>query len=401
MPASAWDTATREVIWLGEQISGLPAGLARGRYECRACGGKLILKGVGPDKKVSPYFSHQGGGSCAAPAEETRIDAETEVVIQLRDTIRAIPGVSATTEVPEDSPGAGAQLPPVIIAQCDDVTVAIERPGVVLPGPEVLARRVRAVAGRHPGALHVWFLKRDPAQFGPAGELEVFYGGKNHVHQTVAPTAQQEAIVAAGGHVFWLDGKLVLIPYGVHDFVHAPRPEQDWTNWPGWARDPREDWRISKPGPAADAGRWGLVPTALSSMTRTRAFFRPEQAYRVMDELYRSQAGRHAWRNRHAREVYQQRIAPSQAQEPALPEGRTDAPPEAPLTEQGRVAASAPPATTTSTPPSTATPASVPTPPGVIPPPPAYPPKSQPSVAAPAPRPWWRRFLPAGRGPGR
>ncbi|MFD5317577.1 hypothetical protein [Streptomyces sp. NPDC127098] len=393
MPATAWDTASRRVIWLGEGASGLPAGLADGRYECRACGGKLILKGVGPGKKVSPYFSHQGGGSCAAPAEETRIDAETEVVIQLRDTIRAIPGVTATTEVPDDLPGSTGQLPPVIIAQCDDVTVAIERPGMVLPEPEVLARRVRAVRGRHPGAVHVWFLRRDPAQFGPAGVLEVFYGGKTRVHQTVAPSEQQEAIVAAGGHVFWLNGKQVLIPYGVHDFTHTPRPEQDWTNWPDWKRDPRQDWRISKPRPAAGASRWGLVPIALATMTRTRTFFRPQQAYQVMDELYRSQAGRHAWRHRHAREIYQQRNTPPQPTPPVVSM-------DAPRTGQGQAQAAgertAPPSPEpAAAPPAPAPPASKSPGPGPVPPPPAYPPR--PVSVAPARRPWWRRMLPSGR----
>ncbi|WP_157849010.1 hypothetical protein [Streptomyces ochraceiscleroticus] len=126
----------------------------------------------------------------------------------------------------------------------------------------------------------------------------------------MAPTEQQQAIVAPGGNVYWLDGQLVLVPYGVHWFQHPVRPQQDWTRWPKWRRDPRKDWRISKPRPAPDADCWGLVPIELSSLTRSRAVFQPSKAHRVMDVLYASQESRYRWRNRQAGKIYDERHRP-------------------------------------------------------------------------------------------
>lgn len=193
---------------------------------------------------------------------EAQIDAEDQVVIQLSHQIRALPGVTGCTLAsPGDDPRQPIGLPPVVVAQCGDSTVVIERPGT-LPGTQAVRRRIHAVREHHAGAAHVWFLRRDLGQFGQLRSHTVRLSGRDVEHQRVAPTEQQLAILDASGHVYWLDGKLVLVPYGYHSFRHPARPEQDWTAWPKWPphKDPRDDWRISKPRPAPTADCWGLVP---------------------------------------------------------------------------------------------------------------------------------------------
>ncbi|MFG2910917.1 hypothetical protein ACGF13_38455 [Kitasatospora sp. NPDC048286] len=321
MGRSAWDVATERVVWLDDGVEGLEGGLAGNRYVCQACGEPLILKALVPTSasSPSPHFAHQGSAPCSAPEREAQIDALTEVVIKFRDTICAVPGVTATLELPDTKTGAPTGLGPVIIACFSGTTVAIERPPGRLPGPDVLRRRIEAVHDRHPSAAHVWFLKKDRAQFGKVGTIEVWLDGKADSHDTVAPTGQQETIVAAGGHVYWLDGQLALLPYGVHYFRHPERPGQDWTGWQRWHSDPREDWRISQPQPAPDADCWGLVPVALSSLTRTRAVFQPSTAHRIMSDLYAAQGKRHGWRNRQAYAVYRTRHQQPLPPPPAVP----------------------------------------------------------------------------------
>lgn len=319
MGRSAWDVTTERVVWLDDGAAGLPGGLAGERYVCQACGEHLILKGIKPGAKVEAHFSHQSGAGCSAPEREAQIDAMTEVVITFRDTICAVPGVTATIELPGEEPGSPTGLGPVIIACFGETKVAIERPPARLPGPDVLRRRIEAVRERHPGAAHVWFLKKDRAQFGKVGTVDVWLDNKDGVHDTVAPTEQQEAIVAAGGHVYWLDGQLVLIPYGVHWFRHPSRHRQDWTGWARWRSDPREDWRISQPKPAPDADCWGLAPVALSSLTRTRAVFQPATAHRIMADLYAAQDKRYGWRNRKAYAVFRERHQQPLLPAPAVP----------------------------------------------------------------------------------
>lgn len=327
MGASAWDTETKRPIYVDLGVEGLPIGLAGGRYLCRACADPLILRGARPEAKVTPHFSHQEGGPCRLAEREAQIDADDQVVIQLSHQIRALPGITGCTLAsPGDDPRDPIGLPPVVIAQCGDTAVVIERPGT-LPSPQAVRRRILAVREHHAGAAHVWFLRRDPGQFGQLPSHKVRLSGRDVEHQRVAPTEQQLAILDAGGHVYWLDGKLVLVPYGYHAFRHPARPEQDWTAWPKWPRhkDPRDDWRISKPRPAPTADCWGLVPIALSSLTRTRAVFHPADAHKVMDELYAAQEGRHRWRDRRAREVYAERHAPPTPQ-PAAPIPTAEAP---------------------------------------------------------------------------
>ncbi|MCX4481693.1 competence protein CoiA [Streptomyces cellulosae] len=396
MGTSAWDTETKRPIHVDQGVEGLPIGLAGGRYLCRACRDPLILKGARPEAKVAPHFAHQGGGPCRLPEREAQIDADDEVVIQLSHQIRALPGVTGCTLAsPGDDPHQPIGLPLVVIAQCGETTVVIERPGT-LPSPQAVRRRILAVRDHHAGAAHVWFLRRDPAQFGQLPSHTVRLGGRDVEHQRVAPTEQQQAILDAGGHVYWLDGKLVLVPYGYHAFRHPARPEQDWTNWPRWREDPRDDWRISKPRPAPDADCWGLVPIALSSLTRTRAVFQPADAHKIMDELYAAQEGRYRWRNRRAREVYAERHAPPPPPVTATPaEGPATAPADAPAEAQPpeqprQTNPVVPPADSAPTP---NTPMPVPLPPVA---PPAIPP--QPPFMPNAPRQRrWTDFLPGFR----
>ncbi|WP_436586796.1 hypothetical protein [Streptomyces albus] len=407
---------TIRAVWLADGVTGLPAGLAGGRYRCQACRERLVLKGVKPGAKVAPYFSHPNEKACTRPQQEAQLDADTEVVIRLRDTIRAFPGFHADVHVLGEDLDNPSGLPPVIICTHGETTVALEHPGPSLPDSEVLRRRIRAVREYHDGARHVWFLRKDPNQFRRRGSLTVRYDGRDEEHHTVAPTEQQEAIVAAGGQVYWLDGRLVLIPYGVHWFFHPVRPGQDWTKWPKWRSDPRADWRISKPSPARDADCWGLVPIALSSMTRSQAVFRPTEAYQVMDKLYVSQQARHRWRNRHAEELHRQRRVEHTAQSgrpgtpaaedvPEAEEAIIDVPPPVPppsapsarprvAADQSTPAPSAFPEPAVSGPPATPEARADRTAPG-IPAQPTYPPAAVPrQTSRPSP---WRKLLAALR----
>jgi hypothetical protein len=280
--------------------------------------------------------------------------------------------------------------------------VVIEAPSA-LPGPEAIRRRIRAVRDEHAGAAHVWFLKRDLAQFQRLAPHPVWLRGQKALHEQVAPNERQKAINDAGGHVYWLDGKAVLVPYGIRRFQHPVQPGQDWTNWK-WRSDPRDDWRISKPRPAPDADTWGLVPVAFVSLTRTRGAFRPADAYQVMDDLYAAQERRIAWRNEHARELYAARATP-----PAEPEAEVEpqqSPPPSPVAAADGEAAElrtppepepepeSLPATGAAEHPAGATPpAGTGTSAGIVPPPrPAGPPPPvpAPSVPVPAPRLWQR-----------
>ncbi|MFJ8752206.1 hypothetical protein ACIREO_23160 [Streptomyces sp. NPDC102441] len=305
MGRSAWDSETKKAVWVDDDIEGLPPGMAGGRYRCRACGEWLILKGTLPDAKVQPYFAHRGSEGCSRPEQEALLDAADEVVIQLREQIRALAGIAhCTTTSPGEDPADPTGMPPAVIAQCGTTTVIFEAPTRTLPGPETIRRRILAVRDEHAGAQHVWFLKRDLAQFNALDPHPVWLRGKDVLHEQVVPNEQQEAILAAGGHVCWLDGKVVLVPYGIRRFQHPVQSGQYWTNWPRWRSDPREDWRISKPRPAQDAHTWGLVPIAFASLTRTRGIFRPADAHQVMDEIYTAQESRFNWRNQRAREAY-------------------------------------------------------------------------------------------------
>ncbi|MEU4507621.1 hypothetical protein [Streptomyces sp. NPDC024089] len=84
MGASAWDTETKKPIYVDQGVEGLPIGLADGRYLCRACADPLIFRGARPEAKVTPHFSHQGGGPCRQADQEAQIDTDDQVVIQLR-----------------------------------------------------------------------------------------------------------------------------------------------------------------------------------------------------------------------------------------------------------------------------------------------------------------------------
>lgn len=321
MGRSAWDTEAKKTVWADDDIEGLPPGMADGRYRCRVCGEWLILKGTLPGAKVQPYFAHRGGEGCSRPEEEALLDAADEVVIRLREQIHALAGIAhCTTTSPGEDPADPSGMPPAVIAQCGTTTVIFEAPTQKLPGAEAIRRRIRAVRDEHGGAQHVWFLKRDLTQFNALDAHPVWLRGKDVLHEQVAPNEQQEAILAAGGHVYWLDGKVVLVPYGIRRFQHPVQSGQDWTNWPRWRSDPREDWRISKPRPAPDAHTWGLVPIAFASLTRTRGTFRPADAHHVMDEIYTAQQSRFNWRNQRARETYAAVHAPPAAESGTEPD---------------------------------------------------------------------------------
>ncbi|WP_367140621.1 MULTISPECIES: hypothetical protein [Streptomyces] len=435
MGNTAWDRKTKRVIEIPGDEAGLDAGFARGyydssgirrgRYMCRACFQDLILRALTPDARQKPNFRHKNrhgdSAECRASAErQQEIAADDRVVIELRDQIiRALPGLTVTLELPVDPDSRGTDpappswMPPAIIVSAAEGPVVIERPRG-LPEPEDVQRRLRAVRARYgASARHVWFLAKDPLQFAQCGRLEVKpRGHERTVHVTIAPTAQQQAIVAAGGGVYWLDGQQVLVPYGVHDFTHQPRQGEDW-DFRDWRRKKQwhQDWSISQPVPAPHATRWGLVPASLHQLTRATAAFTLTEPRDIMQRLEDVQRARWRTRRADARELYAARHAPAPAtavetpdtgqlippappkQQDTVPEPPTapdqtdarirtiasDAPSSAPAT------ASAPPERDLTVPvpqppqpaPSTAIPPTPP--PSAIPAPPPYPPPAPPA----------------------
>lgn len=200
-------------------------------------------------------------------------------------------------------------------------------------GPDRVRARSRAVRAQFgPGAAHVWFLAKDPLQFARIGTLQVRPRGLDKAaHATIKPTEEQLAVIAAGGGVYWLDGQQVLIPYGVHDFVHAPRKGEAW-DFPDWRREIwPNDWRISHPAPGPDATRWGLVPLSLHQLTGTKAAFSLREAREVMQRLEDVQRARWRRRRTDAEELHASRQVPPTPpapapQQPAVPHTRTGAP---------------------------------------------------------------------------
>ncbi|ALC32350.1 hypothetical protein [Streptomyces sp. CFMR 7] len=352
MSDRVWDRKTRQLIESLRRGAGLETGLASGpygvggrvcgRYECRACGQDLIARSLSPTASNRPHFRHKSGSDCPATREQReKAYLDDQVVIDLRDAlVRAWPGVPVDlvpvhTPDPGDGDGgprASAPQPPAIVVCGPEGTVVVERVRA-LPGPDRVRARSRAVRAQFgPGAAHVWFLAQDPLQFARCRTLQVRPRGLGRAdHATVAPTEEQLAIVAAGGGVYWLDGQQVLIPYGVHDFVHTPREGEAW-DFGGWRRDWPKDWWISHPVPAADATRWGLVPLSLHQLTSTKASFSLREAREVMQRLEDVERARWRRRRADARELHASRQAPpapappSPFPQPAVLPARSDAP---------------------------------------------------------------------------
>ncbi|MFI5905413.1 hypothetical protein [Streptomyces cyaneofuscatus] len=329
MSDRVWDRKTQQLIESLNERAGLETGLARGpygiagqicgRYACRACGQDLIARALSPTAKQQPHFSHTSSDKCPASREQRdKAYLDDQVVIELRDAlVRAWPGVPVDlvlVRAPEPGDGrtqtALGQRPAIVVCG-PERTVVIERVRT-LPGADRVRTRTRAVHAQFgPGAAHVWFLAKDPLQFARCGTLQVRPRGRDKAaHATVAPTEEQLAVIAVGGGVYWLDGQQVLVPYGVHDFVHAPQDGEDWA-FPDWRRKVwPNDWRISHPVPAEDATRWGLVPLSLHQMTGTKASFSLREAREVMQRLEDVQRARWRRRRADARDLHASRQAP-------------------------------------------------------------------------------------------
>ncbi|MFD8955566.1 hypothetical protein ACFXKH_33145 [Streptomyces caelestis] len=357
MSDRAWDRKTQQLIKRLHKGAELETGLARGpygiggatcgRYECRYCGQDLVARNLSPTSPRRAHFSHQSSEECpASRGRRSRTDLEDQLVVDLRDAlVRAWPGVPVDVVLvrdpeagDEEAPPAAGQ-PPAIVVRDAGQTVVVEHVPT-LPGVDRIRARQRAVRGQFgPGAMHVWFLAKDPMQFARCGTLQVKPRGRDKaVHTTIAPTAEQLAVISASGGVYWLDGQQVHVPYGVHDFIHTPEKDEDW-DFPDWRRRiwPK-DWRISHPRPAPDATRWGLVPLSLHQLTGTKATFSLREAHEVMQALEDVQRARWRRRRADARELHTSRQtsptppppapAPAAAPSPpmpAVPQARSDA----------------------------------------------------------------------------
>lgn len=347
MSDRVWDRKTQQLIESLRAKAGLETGLARGpygdageicgRYVCRACGQDLIARALSPTAKQQPHFSHTSSATCpASRAQRDKVSLDDQVVIELRDAlVRAWPGVPVDlvlVHAPEPGDGAAqtaAGQPPAIVVRGPEGTVVVERVRALSGAARVRARSRAMRAQFGPGAAHVWFLAKDSLQFAGCETLQVRPRGLEKAsHATVAPTQEQLAVIGAGGGVYWLDGQQVLVPYGVHDFVHAPGEGEAW-DFPDWRRKVwPNDWRISHPMPAEDATRWGLVPLSLHQMTGTKATFSLREAREVMQRLEDVQRARWRRRRTDARELHTSRQAltsPAPQQQPAVPRTRDDA----------------------------------------------------------------------------
>ncbi|MEV5259873.1 hypothetical protein AB0L02_17670 [Streptomyces anulatus] len=238
-------------------------------------------------------------------------------------------------EVEDEGTPPPAGQPAAIVVRGAEQTVVVEHVRT-LPGADRIRARQRAVRAQFgPGAAHVWFLAKDPMQFARCGTLQVKPRGRDKaVHTTIAPTAEQLAVIAASGGVYWLDGQQVHVPYGVHDFVHRSEKGEDW-DFRDWRRDWPKDWRISHPLPAPDATRWGLVPLSLHQLTGTKATFSLREAHEVMQALEDVQRAR--WRRRHAdaRELHASRQARPTPPPPAPASAPSPPRPAAPQARSG------------------------------------------------------------------
>ncbi|GAA2984645.1 hypothetical protein GCM10010519_18870 [Streptomyces lactacystinicus] len=315
-----YDRVTKWWVDLSQGTTGLEPGEAKGRYVCRACRENLMLRSVRPGAVNRPHFSHKANADCsAAPAVRAELELDDRIVVEFQQRItRAWPGAHCVLEFPDGLDDDGAEgpagvLPPAVVVRGGPDgrdPLVVERPRRPVDISEV-QERIRTVQARYgTGARHVWFWTRDVLHAARLADLPVAPRGRPKTkHATIAPTAQQLAVIAGGGRVYFLDGQQVLVPYGVHDFTHEQRAGEDW-NFPDWRREFRRDWRISHPVPAVHASRWGLAPVAFDELTRTRGVFTLSTANDLMLALERSQGGRWNYRRSEAAKLYRERHQP-------------------------------------------------------------------------------------------
>ncbi|MCX4682734.1 competence protein CoiA family protein [Kitasatospora purpeofusca] len=321
-----YDRVTNRWVDLSRGVAGLQSGEAGGRYVCRACRENLMLRSVNPGTVNRPHFSHRRGTECsAAPAVREQLELDDRIVIEFQQRItRAWPGAHCVLEFPGGLDEGGVEgplgvLPPAVVVRGGpggrDVSV-VERPRRPVDIREV-QERIRTVRARYgAGVRHVWFWAGDVLQSARLAELRVAPRGRPKTrHATIAPTAQQLAVVVGGGRVYFLDGAEVLVPYGVHDFEHEWRAAEDW-DFPDWRHGFRRDWRISRPVPAADASRWGLAPVAFEELTSTRGVFALSAANDLLLALEQAQGGRWRYRRNEAARLYRERRRPPLPAEP-------------------------------------------------------------------------------------
>ncbi|MFJ7280270.1 hypothetical protein [Kitasatospora sp. NPDC098663] len=331
-----YDQVTKRWVDLSLGVAGLEPGEAGGRYRCRACRERLVLRSAKPGAVNSPHFSHKAGADCSAsPAVREQLAIDDRVVIEFRQRItRAWPGMTCVLEYPaglyDDGEQPAVVLPPAVVVPGGldgQGALVVERPRRPVDVEEV-QERIRTVRARYGvGARHVWFWTHDVLHAARLADLPVAPRGQPKTkHATIAPTAQQLAVIASGGRVYFLDGQQVLVPYGVHDITHEHRAGEDW-DFRDWRRDWRHDWRISHPVPTSDASRWGLAPVAFQELTRTRGVFTLSAANDLMLALERSQAGRWNHRRSEASKLYRERHQPPLPAAPAPVGGLSPATP--------------------------------------------------------------------------
>ncbi|KPH99493.1 hypothetical protein OK006_8440 [Actinobacteria bacterium OK006] len=317
----------------------LPRGRAGGRYRCCACGQRLILTGpANAASHFTPRFRHDGSrpGSdhCSAPAQQQAdIQADLTRVLDLRDRLSALPGVTAWLQINPGQAGQRWELPPALIMRRGNETAVIERPRRPL-SPALVDQQMKAVRAQHGAATQHWWIfdSDDPAHYTSAGSLSVRPRGQALTHRKVQPTPAQQQINAMAGAVCWLAENTLLIPYGGHAHQHTAREGEDWSgDMASW----RHDWRISHPRPAKEADWWGLVPLPLCALGRP-AGLRLSAAFQVMADLAHAEQGRERHRRRLARNHTQHSTTrthpPQQLQLPTADEPPSQAPQQTAVT---------------------------------------------------------------------
>ncbi|MFD4612719.1 hypothetical protein ACFWOT_32515 [Streptomyces sp. NPDC058440] len=317
----------------------LPRGLAGGRYRCCACGARLILTGpANAASHFTPRFRHDGSrpGSdhCSAPAQQQAdIQADLTRVLDLRDRLSALPGVTAWLQSNPGQTGQRWEVPPALIMRRGNETAVIERPRRPL-SPALVDQQLKAVRAQHGAAAQHWWIfdSDDPAHYTSAGSLSVRPRGQALTHRKVQPTPAQQQINTMTGAVCWLTDNTLLIPYGGHSHQHTARTGEDWSgDMASW----RHDWRISRPRPAKEADWWGLVPLPLSALDRP-ADQRLSAAFQVMADLAHAEQGRERHRRRLARNHTQHSTTrnrpPQQLQLPTADEPPSQAPQQTAVT---------------------------------------------------------------------
>ena len=300
----AVDTITGLLVDLREAPDSariLPRGRAADRYTCLACGRALELCGPRGHAEFTARFRHTRlePDRCPATGEhQARVRAAIADARALAETLLA---TTAGLRIRAAVTAVGTpQVPPVLALLLDSPSGASV---VHLPGAELTDHQVDQILAAGGDADRQWVLfdRRYPGHYRAAGHVQVRIRRQAQRIGTITPTSGQTRLSQARLAIAWRDDGTLLLPFGGHPIIYAPRGGEDWSGTDAsWQRD----WKISQPRPADGAVWWGLLPLPLRVLAAPALL---GAAVTAMSDLQAAQSGREAYRRRQARERYTQR----------------------------------------------------------------------------------------------